>query len=416
MKHMRAVLATFAVLIAASACVFAADLSIAGVDDGGSFAFVYRKVRDVESVETLDGFVGNTSHPIVLVPIWNNTGAILYYNRTNEFRDSITVVSNTLQTITGPNVAFNDADPVFSGYSYDAWMPQDENGRYVYFGEAFVKKIDLWNNSAVVTDANWPASNVCYDFGFSGTTSGFAANSTHMFISCYSGTGGMVFGMSRTNTSDRFLIHLNDTRGQIGQLAMDENNIYWGLWPGTTIGRYNFKTGVLNTNWTSLPDYGVVSGGYGLWRLRMYRENGTYVLWAQIYPDLANPFNCLRRVNPMTGEQLSVVWNSTELCVRNLNDFFIAPNGEISYVHQPVVPLPAPVAPPVAAPVAASVSAPNGAPSASAPSVSAPSASANTPTVRAPSSPSAPKTPSSSAAFTLPSIVGLICIVLSLVL
>jgi hypothetical protein len=413
MHHQKLIIgALCCVLLSAAQVLAAADLLIAAVTDNGK-TFIYRKANNVETVELSSGFLSNTTTPTAMPPVWNNTGVILYGNYSGDITDSFAYVANDVKTVNGPSFSYDPAIyPDMEGVGNDAFQPQDENGRYLYFGTQVMKKIDLFNNSEPVYDANWPAP-ICADFVARASSSGFAANQTHFFITCYRGTGGVVFSMSRTNTSDRTIIHLNDTMGQPGQPAMDETYLYWAFWPGTTIARYNFKTGELLLNWTTLPDYGVVGNRYGVWRIRMYRENRQPVMWVLIYPDVTTPYNCLRRVDPATGQQLENVWNTTELCIRNLNDMFIAPNGEIAYMHQPVLPLPpiaSPVGPPRAVPPSAAPTSSSGAPS------GAPSSGSSAPTATVPTVPKAPstKTPSTNSSGSIvPSLLGALAAMLA---
>lgn len=278
---------------------------------------------------------------------------------------SVTPVSNDLQLMLSPTQIFGMANYP-AGYVWDysqgAFMPRDESGRYFYFGSPrlskFLIKADLFNNSQLVFDANWPAADLCVD-PVTSTPLHFVsvtANETHFFISCATGVDSFIYTMSRTNTNIRERIYDGYGQGQVGHMTVDDQYLYFPKTNGTTIGRFNFKTGALESSWTTLPSFGNYDVYSGAWRVRLYRENQVPVLWVSTYPRnyiATSQYECLHRIDLTTGQHLSVVWNDTALCQPGLNDFFIAPNGVISYVGQPYTSLPpvaAPELPPVAAP------------------------------------------------------------------
>lgn len=439
MHHSAIFCATLAVACFLAVTTAAPALTIVAVNDSGA-PTLWRNDSGIITTTNRDsfrGFFGNTTFAYSIAPRIDNTGIYLWGNGSDdaELADVLSFASNTLQQ-TQASVAYDPANysiPYFSGAGYDIFVPQDEGGRFAYVGNndasSFLIKLDLNNNSAVVEDAEWPVPSVCYyapedeELRYSGMT----ANATHFFVSCYYGQAGLVVSFSRSNPSSTngTVIYYNSTLGQASQPTSDGTYVYWSLWPGNVLSRYNYKTGVLEVNWVSLP--GVpVTNSLGPWRVRLYREQGTPVLYVLMY-GREPVLDCLRRVDPATGTQLSVVWNNTDNCLGGLNDLFIVPNGEIEYAHQPYTALPPVSAPasPIAAPVAAPASSPvasGGSPTASnapvasnGPTASAtPTASASTPSSVPPttsaSNPKAASIPASSA--TRLDVVGKISLVL----
>jgi hypothetical protein len=359
---------------------------------------------------SLRGFLGNTTVPSSFVPFPNEQGFFFHYNLSS-FEPSVVPVANDVQSILSSPMKFvlNESFANPTSPSQDGYMPNDENERYYYYAGpgslASFFKIDL-TTGAVINDSFWPMEDACAsrDLNLGLYAAGISANSTHFFISCYGNYGG-VFAYPRANPSNetRAIISLVPNV-QYGPTAADNTYLYIPQWPGLTIHRYNYRTGVLDGNWTSLNNYGESLSGYGVWRLRMYSENGKFVLWAQIYGDFLTQSNCLRRVDLQTGAELSVVISANVSCPPGLSDFVIIPEaGAPRYASQPV-PLPAPVAPPMAPPVASPIATPMSAP------IAAPTAGSSSPVAtKAPTKPG-----SSSASGLFFSASALVVLVLSM--
>ena len=273
-----------------------------------------------------------------------------------------------------------------------AYVPNDENYQFAYVTEfaanGKIQRVDL-NAKALTNDSTWPLSNVCNDT--TGVkTYDIIANTTHFFISCYSGGYSYIKSIPRSNptAAPTLLVTVLDYSGP---LALDSSGrLYYSGWTNGIIWRYYTLTNV--------SEQFAVFSPRTAWVPKVYMElSGQEVVYVAQYT-VSSP--CITRHSINNGSQLDPALNASCIGGCPVSFYMLPASSNGAYPLQTPI---FSITPSTVGPSTPSSPSPSGSPStSSAPSGSSPPA----PKSPSGSSPSAPKSPSTpnSASFLLPTI------------